>query len=73
MVGQTTGQTAGQATGQSTFDSFVSLDYNRNNALEFPEWRWSRRSFDTYDTNRDGRLSRQEFDAKGGAPGTTAR
>jgi Ca2+-binding EF-hand superfamily protein len=68
VVGQTTGQ-------QQGFDSFVSLDYNRNNALEFPEWRWSRRSFDNYDTNRDGRLSRQEFGAKGGAPaaGTTAR
>jgi hypothetical protein len=69
-VGQTTSQTAGQ----STFDSFVSLDYNRNSVLEFPEWRWSRRSFDNYDTNRDGRLSRQEFEAKGGAPaGTTLR
>lgn len=70
VVGQTTSQTAGQ----STFDSFVSLDYNRNSVLEFPEWRWSRRSFDNYDTNRDGRLSRQEFEAKGGAPaGTTLR
>jgi hypothetical protein len=50
------------------------LDYNRNSVLEFPEWRWSRRSFDNYDTNRDGRLSRQEFEAKGGAPaGTTLR
>ena len=53
----------------------MSLDYNRNSTLEFPEWRWSRRSFDSYDTNGDGRLTRQEFDAKGGAPaaGTTAR
>ena len=63
----------GQTTGQSGFDSFVSLDYNRNNALEFPEWRWSRRSFDTYDANRDGRLTRQEFEARGGAPSTTTR
>ena len=70
VVGQTTGQQTGQ---QQGFDSFVSLDYNRNNALEFPEWRWSRRSFDNYDTNRDGRLTRQEFDAKGGAPATAAR
>jgi Ca2+-binding EF-hand superfamily protein len=55
-------------TGQATFDSFASLDYNKSNNLEFPEWRWSRRSFDGYDANRDGRLSRQEFAAKGGAP-----
>jgi Ca2+-binding EF-hand superfamily protein len=61
-------EVVGEATSGSTFDSFVSLDYNKNNSLEFPEWRWSRRSFDGYDTNRDGRLSRQEFAAKGGAP-----
>jgi Ca2+-binding EF-hand superfamily protein len=67
VVGETTGQRS------NGFDSFVSLDYNRNNFLEFPEWRWSRRSFDLYDTNRDGRLTRQEFDAQGGAPTTTAR
>jgi len=66
VVGQTT-------TGKSEFDSFVSLDYNHNNVLEFSEWRWSRRSFDSYDTNRDGRLDRQEFNAKGGAPSAPAR
>lgn len=69
VVGETTGQPAGQ----STFDSFASLDYNRSNSLEFAEWRWSRRSFDGYDTNRDGRLSRQEFAAKGGAPTASLR
>ena len=61
-------EVVGETTAQSEFDSFVSLDYNKSNSLEFPEWRWSRRSFDGYDTNRDGRLSRQEFAAKGGAP-----
>lgn len=65
-------EVVGEPTAQSEFDSFVSLDYNKSNNLEFPEWRWSRRSFDGYDTNRDGRLSRQEFAAKGGAP-TAAR
>jgi Ca2+-binding EF-hand superfamily protein len=63
-------EVVGESTRQSGFDSFASLDYNRNNVLEFPEWRWSRRSFDTYDANHDGRLTRQEFDAKGGAPRT---
>ena len=67
VVGETTG--AGAA---STFDTFVSLDYNRNNSIEFPEWRWSRRSFDRYDTNGDNRVTRQEFAAGGGAP-TAAR
>ena len=52
----------------STFDSFASLDSNRNNSLDYAEWRWSRRSFDRYDTNGDGRLTRQEFTAGGGRP-----
>ena len=71
VVGQSAGQS--QTAGQNGFDSFVSLDYNHNNAIEFAEWRWSRRSFNTYDTNGDGRLTRQEFAAQGGAPGTTPR
>ena len=61
-------EVVGETSGQSTFDNFASLDYNRNNSLEFPEWRWSRRSFDRYDTNADGRLTRQEFAAGGGTP-----
>jgi Ca2+-binding EF-hand superfamily protein len=61
-------EVVGDTSGASTFDSFASLDYNRNNSVEFPEWRWSRRSFDRYDTNGDGRLSRQEFAAGGGTP-----
>ena len=66
VVGDTTG------TGAASFDTFVSLDYNKNNSIDFPEWRWSRRSFDRYDTNSDGRVSRQEF-AAGGGPPTAAR
>ena len=61
-------EVVGETSGQSTFDNFASLDYNRNNSLEFAEWRWSRRSFDLYDTNDDGRLTRQEFTAGGGPP-----
>jgi hypothetical protein len=58
----------GENTAGSTFDSFASLDNNRNNSLDFSEWRWSRRSFDRYDTNGDSRVTRQEFAASGGAP-----
>ena len=61
-------EVVGETSGQSTFDNFASLDYNRNNSVEFAEWRWSRRSFDLYDTNDDGRLTRQEFAAGGGPP-----
>ena len=61
-------EVVGEASGGQTFDTFASLDGNRNNNLEFSEWRWSRRSFDRYDSNGDGRLSRQEFAAGGGAP-----
>jgi hypothetical protein len=52
----------------NAFDSFQSLDGNRNGTLDSSEWQWSLRSFERYDTNRDGRLSRQEFSAGGGAP-----
>lgn len=50
------------------YNSFSSLDANRNGSLSYNEWRWTRSSFDRYDTNRDGVVSRQEFDAAGGAP-----
>jgi Ca2+-binding EF-hand superfamily protein len=44
-------------------DQFVSLDINRNGAISIDEWHWSRRSFDQRDLNRDGVLTRREFDA----------
>ena len=56
------------ATSPYTFDTFQSLDLNRNGMLDSAEWQWSLRSFERYDTNRDGRLTRQEFTAGGGAP-----
>jgi Ca2+-binding EF-hand superfamily protein len=64
-------EVVGETSGQPTFDSFASLDYNKNNSLEFAEWRWSRRSFDRYDTNGDSRVTRQEFAAGGGTPTAT--
>jgi hypothetical protein len=54
--------------GTSTFDTFQSLDANRNGMVDSSEWRWSLRSFERYDTNNDGRLTRQEFTAGGGSP-----
>jgi Ca2+-binding EF-hand superfamily protein len=44
-------------------DQFVSLDYNRNGVVSIDEWHWSRASFDRRDLNRDGVLTRREFDA----------
>ena len=51
-----------------TWDQFVSLDFDRNGALSRDEWHWSAASFNQRDSNRDGRLSRQEFSVAGGAP-----
>ena len=59
----------GVNTPNDTYDEFASLDYNRNASISRDEWHWSAASFDRRDTNRDGRLSRQEFAAGGGAPG----
>ena len=55
-----------------TWDQFNNLDYDRNGSLSRAEWHWSNASFLQRDRNRDGMLSRQEFDVAGGAPGTAA-
>ena len=52
-----------------TWDQFASLDYDRNGSIARDEWHYSTASFNRQDTNRDGRISRQEFAAAGGAPG----
>lgn len=51
-----------------TWDQFQNLDYDRNGTLSRAEWHWSNASFASRDRNRDGVLSRQEFDVSGGAP-----
>ncbi len=51
-----------------TWDQFATLDYNRNGTITRDEWHWSAASFNQRDSNRDGRLSRSEFDVAGGAP-----
>jgi Ca2+-binding EF-hand superfamily protein len=53
----------------NTYNEFAGLDYDRNGILERGEWHWSNASFSQRDTNRDGRISRAEFEASGGAPG----
>ncbi|HKY22760.1 MAG TPA: hypothetical protein VJM31_16220 [Vicinamibacterales bacterium] len=60
----------GQESTNDTWDQFVGLDYDRNGSIARDEWHWSRATFDRRDLNRDGMLSRREFEASGGAPGT---
>jgi EF hand len=59
----------GQDITGDTWDQFATLDYNRNGSITRDEWHGSNVSFNQRDLNRDGVLSRREFDAGGGAPG----
>ena len=54
-----------------TWDQFTNLDYDRNGTLNRAEWHWSNASFTARDRNRDGVISKQEFDAAGGTPANT--
>ena len=62
----------GQDTTGDTWDQFANLDYDRNGSIARNEWHWSNVSFNQRDANRDGVLSRREFEASGGAPGAVA-
>jgi Ca2+-binding EF-hand superfamily protein len=42
---------------------FDNLDVNRDGVIGISEWHWSRASFERRDRNRDGSLSRAEFEA----------
>jgi Ca2+-binding EF-hand superfamily protein len=57
----------GQETTGDTWDQFANLDYDRNGSIARNEWHWSLGSFDKRDVNRDGNLTRREFDATAGA------
>ena len=59
----------GQDWAGDTWDEFAALDDNRNGSIGRDEWHWSAVSFNRRDANRDGMLSRREFEVSGGAPG----
>ena len=61
-------EVVGSAESFDTYDQFQNLDYDRNGNLSRAEWHWSNASFQARDRNRDGIISRQEFDVAGGAP-----
>jgi Ca2+-binding EF-hand superfamily protein len=71
------GEATAQQPGQSNL--FATLDSNRDNRVTPNEWQWSRRSFNQYDRNGDGVLSRAELasadigTAPVGTAGQTAR
>ena len=45
-----------------TWDQFDNLDFNRNGSIDRTEWHGSTASFNRRDLNRDGVLSRREFE-----------
>ena len=65
-------EVVGAAPSLDTYDQFQNLDYDRNGTLSRAEWHWSNGSFALRDRNKDGVLSRTEFDVAGGAPGGAA-
>jgi hypothetical protein len=64
-------EVAGNQNSLDTYDEFAGLDFDRNGSLSRAEWHWSNVSFTQRDTNRDGVISKREFDVSGGAPGAT--
>jgi hypothetical protein len=51
---------------------FLSVDINRDRLITADEWHWSRASFDALDLDRNGRLTRAEFDGVAAQPVTSA-
>lgn len=60
-----------QDTTGDTWDEFANLDFDDNGTIARNEWHWSLGSFNQRDLNKDGMLSRREFEATGGATTTT--
>jgi Ca2+-binding EF-hand superfamily protein len=52
-----------ESTRRGESDQFRNLDANGDGRIARDEWQWSRRSFDRYDRNNDGVLSRAELAA----------
>lgn len=65
-------EVVGNSESFDTYDQFQNLDYDRNGTLSRAEWHWSNASFTLRDRNRDGIISRQEFEVAGGAPAVAA-
>jgi Ca2+-binding EF-hand superfamily protein len=63
------GEVTGDEQVASRNDQFASLDYDGNGTIARNEWHWSLGSFNQRDLNRDGVLSRREFESTG--DGTT--
>jgi hypothetical protein len=61
-----------QDTTGDTWDQFANLDYDRSGAIERSEWHASLGFFNQRDLNKDGVLSRREFEVTGGAEGGVA-
>jgi hypothetical protein len=55
-----------QDTAGDTWDQFANLDYDRNGTIERGEWHASLGRFNQRDLNRDGVLSRREFEVTEG-------
>jgi YD repeat-containing protein len=66
-------EVAGSQASLDSYDEFNNLDFDRDGRLERGEWHWPNVSFQQRDTNRDGILSRAEFDRAGGAPGNATQ
>jgi hypothetical protein len=63
-------EAAGNDASFDTWDEFARLDADRSGSLEPAEWHWSRAGFRQRDADRDGVLSRREFDAAPPAEGS---
>ena len=59
------GEVTGDEQVASRNDQFASLDYDGDGTIARSEWHWSLGSFNQRDLNRDGVLSRREFDSTG--------
>jgi hypothetical protein len=56
----------GQDTTGDTWDEFASMDYDGSGTIARNEWHGSAANFNRRDLNRDGVLSRREFEVTGG-------